>query len=146
MKARTVVAGVAILGISLTACGEPKEVTGLRDDVKKVKAVKSVPELSHKVTKTRTKYKEVCTSWKKGVCKSKSKVANGTESYQEKVIDRRYKPGKSAKYCVELDHVKDGDDYRDDVWFNVSSSEYYSAAGKDEGTEISKMKYNHEGC
>lgn len=145
MKARIAVVGVSVLGMALAACGEPQEVSGLRDDVKTTKAVKAVPELSHKVTKTRTKYKSVCTSWKKGVCKSTTKVPNGTETYTEKVIDRHYKPGKPKQYCVELDDVN-GDKGNDDVWFNVSSSAYYSAAGKNEGAQISKMKYNHEGC
>ncbi len=145
MKARTVVAGVAVLGIALTACGEPQEVSGLRDDVKTTKAVKAVPELSHKVTKVRDKYKTVCTSYKKGVCKSSRKVKDGTETYTEKVIDRHYKPGKAKQYCIELDNVNGNTD-NDDVWYNVSSTTYYKYSVKPEGAEISKMKYNHEGC
>lgn len=145
-KSMVSIAGVAVLGLALTACGEPKEVSGLRDDVRYIKAVKSVPEKSHTVTATRTKYKKVCTSWKRGVCKSSTRIADGTENYDKKIVDRAYKPGKSAVYCVELDHVKDGDSYRDDVWFNVNSSAYYSAAGKSEGAKISNMQYNHEGC
>ncbi len=146
MKARTVVAGVAVLGITLTACGEPQKVTGLRDDVKKVKAVKAVPEKFHYTSKQEKQYKTVCTSKKKGVCKSSKEVFTGYKTTKVKVVDKAGKPAKSAQYCVELDHVKDGDSYKDDVWFNVSSSAYYSAASKNEGTEIKDMKYNHEGC
>ncbi|WPH58230.1 hypothetical protein SEA_ALONE_130 [Streptomyces phage Alone3] len=145
MKVKYGVATVVVGALALTACGEPKEVSGLRDDVRQTKAVKAVPELSHKVTKTRTKYKTVCTSYKKGVCKSKSKVPDGTEKYTEKVIDRHYKPGKAKQYCVELDNVN-GDKDRDDVWFNVSHATYLKHLFKDEGMKIEKMPYNHEGC
>lgn len=141
MKARTVVAGVAVLGIALTACGEPKEVTGLRDDVKYVRAVKSVAAKTHTVQGT--KKEKYCSRTVNGKCKSYS---YRTVPATKVVTDAPAKPGKPAKYCVELDHVKDGDSYRDDVWFNVSSTTYYSAAGKNEGDEINKMNYNHEGC
>lgn len=141
MKARTVVAGVAVLGIALTACGEPKEVTGLRDDVKMTKAVKAVAAQTHVVKGT--KQEKYCTSTKKGVCKS---YGYRTVPDNKVVTDKPGTPGTPAKYCVELDHVKDGDSYRDDVWFNVNSSAYYSASGKNEGEKISKMQYNHEGC
>lgn len=145
-KSMVSIAGVAVLGLALTACGEPKEVSGLRDDVRYTKAVKAVPAVTHKESKQVAKYKTVCTRYVKGSCKSSTRVFDGYKNETKVIVDKPGKPGKSAVYCVELDHVKDGDSYRDDVWFNVDSAAYYSAFGKSEGASISKMKYNHEGC
>ena len=140
MKARMVVVGTAVLGLALTACGEPKEVSGLFDETKYKAGTAAVKELSHMVTKTRNKT-TTCISRRNGVCKSWSTTTK-PETYTEKVIDRPYKPGKPAKYCVELDKVNG----KNDVWFNVSSTEYHKYSGLAEGAKVNKMTYNHEGC
>lgn len=141
MKARMVVAGTAVLGLALTACGEPKEVSGLFDETKYKAGTAAVKELSHTVTKTRNKTTTTCTSRRNGVCKSWSTTTK-PETYTEKVIDRPYKPAKPAKYCVELDKVNG----ENDVWFNVSMDTWNSLADKSEGFKVNKMKYNHKGC
>lgn len=146
------IAGVAVLGLALTACGEPKEVSGLRDDVRYDKAVHRM------VTRQVADYQRQCSTKFKTVTKSSGTGTNRrtwTESvpYQDcKNVRIGSHPEtkreliSAAKYCVELDHVKDGDSYHDDVWFNVDRAAYYSAAGKREGAKVSKMRYNHEGC
>lgn len=152
MKARTTVVGVAVLGMALAACGEPKEVTGLRDDVKHVKAEYKM------VTRQVNDYQRQCSTKWKTVSKSSGFGKNKRswterQSYQDcrniKIgshpVTKREKV-KDEKYCVELDHVKDGDSYRDDVWFNVDFREYDRALRKGEGVNMGKMRYNHEGC
>lgn len=131
MKVSTVAAGVAVLGLALTACGEAVTVSGRLDDVKMISAVK---ELSHR----ETKYVTVCTRRVKGVCKSSYDKPSGTK----KVVDRAYKP---AQYCVELDNVN-GSSTRDDRWYNVSATTYNKYVNKGEGVKIKGMQYNHEGC
>lgn len=148
------VAGMVIAGMVLTlsACGEPKEVTGYRDDVKHITAKYE--------TRTRqvTDYQRQCqTKWKtvtksSGIGKNK-RTWTERQSYQDCKNVRvgshpeKYKvKTRSEKYCVELDHVKDGDSYRDDVWFNVDFREYDRALHKAEGVNMGKMRYNHEGC
>lgn len=141
MKVRSAVAGVAVLGLALTACGEPKEVSGVFDETKYKAGKPAVQEKSHMVTKTRNKTTTTCTRRVKGICKS-SVTTTKPETYTEKVIDRPYKPAKPAKYCVELDKVNG----ENDVWFNVSMETWNSLADKAEGFKVKKMKYNHKGC
>ncbi|QKY78624.1 hypothetical protein SEA_DRYAD_86 [Streptomyces phage Dryad] len=129
------VATVGTLAVALAACGSPnapaqKSVTGTRDDVKKVAAVK---EVSHKVKKT----KRVCDRKVAGKCKSYKNVPDG----YKKVVD---KPAKPALYCVELDNVN-GSDKDDDVWYTVHSTDYTKALFKaeDEGLKFTPI---HGGC
>lgn len=151
-KSMVSIAGVAVLGLALTSCGEPKEVSGLRDDVRHSKAVYKT------VTRQVTDYQRQCTTKFRTETKS-SGTGKNKRTWTERVSyqdcknvrvgshpETKREQVSAAKYCVELDHVKDGDSYRDDVWFNVNSSAYYSAAGKSEGAKISNMRYNHEGC
>ncbi|MEU1622663.1 hypothetical protein ABZ479_35875 [Streptomyces sp. NPDC005722] len=56
------------------------------------------------------------------------KVQQGTESYSRVVSAERW--------CVELDDVG-GDRTRDDVWYEVDSATYRTAAGSEEGTPMS---------
>lgn len=124
------VAMVGGLVVALAACGGgQKEVTGSRDDVQKVAAVK---ELSHKEKKTERK----CTRKVNGKCKSYR-----TDTVWKKVVDRRAKP---AVYCVELDNVN-GDQDHDDVWYTVTSTVYTKALFKaeDDGMKFTPL---HSGC
>lgn len=126
-----------VVSLALTACGGggSSTVTGTFDEVKSAKAVS---EKSHYVTKPKTK--RVCVSRnKKGRCTSYADRPNGTK--RVKVIDRA---SKSAIYCVELDHVKDGKQYRDDVTFEVSYGTYLKYRGKDEGDKVKKLSYTRE--
>lgn len=147
------IATVAVGALLLTACGQDP-VSGDRDDVRYDKAQYK------KVTRIVTDYKRQCTTKWKDV-KHTQTTGTGTnrrtrtwytkEAYQDcKNIKTGSHPVtknekvKDAKYCVELDNVG-GDNSKDDVWYNVSSSTYYSALGKSEGTHM-KFNYNHEGC
>lgn len=127
--------GSATAVLILSGCsGGDTKVRGLRDDLRVIPAVR---EVSHTVTKTKTK--KVCTSYKKGKCTSWVTRPDGVKT--EKVIDRH---GRSAVYCVELDNVN-GKPTRDDRWYTVDAGTYWKAHGKDEGDKI-KMHYLHEGC
>jgi len=124
---------VAIVGAA--ACGSPnapaqKSVSGARDDVRSVAAVK---EVSHKVKKT----KRVCARKVAGKCKSYKDVPDGWK----KVVDTRAKP---ALYCVELDNVN-GSAQDDDVWYTTSITTYLKAQALSEGDAI-KFKPLHGGC
>lgn len=128
------VATVGTLMLAVAACSAQapaqKPVSGLRDDLKHVAAVK---EVSHQEKKT----KRVCALKVAGKCKSYKTVPNGTK----KVVD---KAGKPALYCVELDDVN-GSTKDDDVWYTVSAVTYLSAAGMAEGERI-KIQPIHGGC
>lgn len=130
MRIRNVaIAGALVL--TLAACGDdgPSEVSGIRDDVRKVSAVK---EKSHQERTSSTK----CTRRVKGKCKS-SETTKGWK----KVVDRHAKP---ARYCVELDDVN-GDAGKDDVWYTVGQTDYNKASLKDEGDAV-KFTPLHSGC
>lgn len=134
MKVRNV-AMVGTLMLAVAACGSPnapaqKDVSGARDDLKQVAAVK---EVSHKVAKT----KRVCTRTVKGVCKKYDNVPDG----YKKVVDKAAKP---ALYCVELDNVN-GSDKDDDVWYTTTFGTYLKAQALEEGDAI-KFKPLHGGC
>lgn len=131
MRIRKVaIAGALMLGVAACGSDGPSEVTGTRDDVRKVAAVK---EKSHQEKKT----KRVCTSRKNGSCKSYKTVPDGWK----KVIDRHAKP---ARYCVELDNVN-GDAGKDDVWYTVRQDDYTKALFKAEDAGF-KFTPLHEGC
>lgn len=134
MKVRNV-ATVGTLMLAVAACGSPnapaqKDVSGARDDVKKVAAVK---EVSHKVKKT----KRVCSRTVAGKCKSYKIVPDG----YKKVVDKAAKP---ALYCVELDDVN-GSSKDDDVWYTTTSVTYLKALALEEGDAI-KFRPVHGGC
>jgi hypothetical protein len=120
--------------IGVTACSAnapaQSDVSGARDDVKKVAAVK---EVSHKVKKT----KRVCSLKVSGKCKSYKTVDDG----YKKVVD---KAGKPALYCVELDDVN-GSSNDDDVWYATTASTYLKALALEEGDAI-KFRPIHGGC
>ena len=147
------IAVVVVGALALTACGQDP-VSGDRDNIRYDKAQYKT------VTKIVNDYKRQCTTKWKDVkhtqttgtgssrrtrtwytkeayqdCKN-VKTGSHSETYKKKVTD--------AKYCVELDNVGGKSD-EDDVWYNVSSSVYYSALGKREGTPM-KFNYNHKGC
>lgn len=141
MKARMAVTGVAVLGMALTACGESPKASGLVDgDTKYTAAVRAVAAKTHTVSGT--KKERYCSRSVKGVCKSYSER---TVPDNKVVTDAPAKPGKSAKYCVQLDDVNGHKD-DDDVWFNVSGTTYADYKLKDEGNSLKDMKYNHKGC
>lgn len=132
MRIRNVAIAGALM-LTVAACGDdgPSEVSGTRDDVRKVAAVK---EVSHKEKKT----KRVCASKKKdGSCKSYKTVPDGWK----KVVD---KPGKPARWCVELDDVN-GDAGKDDVWYTVRQDDYTKALFKAEDAGL-KFTPLREGC
>lgn len=134
MKVRKV-AIVGTLMLAVAACGSPnapaqKDVRGLRDDVKKVDAVK---EVSHKEKKT----KRVCDRKVAGKCKSYKDVPDGWK----KVVDKK---GKPALYCVELDDVN-GSSKDDDVWYATTAATYLKALALEEGDAI-KFRPVHGGC
>ncbi len=154
MKARNAVVGTLVAGGLLVGCnpGEPQKVSGLFDEVKYSAAKYK------NVTRTVVDYQRQCTTkWRtvnksSGIGKNK-RTWTERESYQDcknvrtgshQVTDRV--KTKSAKYCVELDHVKDGSTYHNDVWFNVSNSEYNKYSGLAEGAKVKSMEYNHKGC
>ncbi|QNR52025.1 hypothetical protein phiRKBJ001_83 [Streptomyces phage phiRKBJ001] len=122
---------VPVAALALTACGAdgPSEVTGTRDDVRKVAAVK---EVSHRQQDT----KRVCTRRINGSCKSYR-----NDTVWRKVVDR---PGRPARYCVELDNVN-GDVGRDDVWYTVHQHDYIKALFKAEDAGL-KFTPIREGC
>lgn len=132
------VSKVAIFGalvLGAAACGsanapDQTKVSGNRDDVKSVAAVK---EVSHKVKKT----KQVCSRKVAGKCKSYKTVADGTR----KVVDKQ---GKPALYCVEVDNVN-GSAQDDDAWYATSLTTYLKAQALEEGDAI-KFKALHTGC
>lgn len=131
MRIRNVaIAGVLVLTVA--ACGDdkPSEVKGDRDDIKAVKAVK---EVSHKEKKT----KRVCSRRVSGKCKSYKTVPDG----YKKVVD---KPGKPARWCVELDNVN-GSAKDDDAWYTTSQAVYLKAQSLKEG-EALKFTPIHSGC
>ena len=130
---KVAIVGALVLGVA--ACGSPNapdqtKVSGNRDDVKKVEAVK---EKSHKVKKT----KQVCSRKVAGKCKSYKTVADGTR----KVVDRKAKP---ALYCVEVDNVN-GSAQNDDAWYATTGTTYLKALALEEGDAI-KFKALHTGC
>ena len=133
MKVSKVVALGALL-LAVAACDPnapaEKSVTGTRDDVKKVAAVK---EVSHKVPK----YKSKCVRKVAGKCKAYKSVRDG----YKKVVD---KAGKPALYCVELDNVN-GSAKDDDAWYTVTASDYTKALFKAEDEHLS-FKPIHSGC
>lgn len=134
MKVRNV-ATVGTLMLAVAACGSPnapaqKDVSGARDDLKKVAAVK---EVSHKVKKT----KQECSRKKDGKCKAYRTVPDG----YKKVIDKAAKP---AYWCVELDDVN-GSAKDDDVWYTTSQAVYLKAQALEEGDAI-KFTPVHGGC
>lgn len=143
------IAVVVVGALALTACGQDP-VKGDRDDVRYDKAQYKV------ATRVVKEYGQKCTTKTKRVKHTSGTGKNTrtwytTESYQDcKRVQtgshsENYKKKISdAKYCVELDNVG-GDNEKDDVWYNVSSSTYYSALGKREGTPM-KFNYNHKGC
>lgn len=119
-------AAIAVVALSVAACGGTSEVTGTRDDVKHKAAVK---EVSHK-EKTSTRK---CARRVDGKCKSYKTVTGW-----KKVVD---KPGKPAMYCVELDNVN-GDKDRDDEWFTVTHHDYTKALfrAEDEGLKFTPLR------
>ncbi|AVP41520.1 hypothetical protein SEA_WENTWORTH_81 [Streptomyces phage Wentworth] len=122
---------VPVVALSVAACGAdgPSEVSGTRDDVRKVAAVK---EISHKEKKT----ERVCTRRVNGSCKSYR-----TDTVWKKVIDRHARP---ARYCVELDNVN-GDAGKDDVWYTVHQHDYTKALFKAEDAGL-KFTPVRNGC
>lgn len=132
MRIRNVaIAGALVLTVAACGSDSDKPVSGTRDDVRKIAAVK---EKSHQEKKT----KRVCASKdKKGSCKSYKTVPDGWK----KVIDRHAKP---ARYCVELDNVN-GDAGKDDVWYTVRQDDYTKALFKAEDAGL-KFTPLHEGC
>ncbi|QKY79565.1 hypothetical protein SEA_PHTOWN_82 [Streptomyces phage PHTowN] len=127
MRTRNVaIAGALMLGVAACGSDGPSEVTGTRDDVRKVAAVK---EKSHQ---ERTSKRE-CTRRVNGSCKSYKTVKGW-----KKVVDRA---GKPARYCVELDDVN-GDKGRDDEWFTVTHHDYTKALFKaeDEGLKFTPLR------
>lgn len=130
MRIRNVAIAGALM-LTVAACGgdEPAKVSGARDDVKKLAAVK---EVSHKEKKT----ERVCTRRVSGSCKSYR-----TDTVWKKVVDKQ---GKPAVYCVELDNVN-GSAKDDDVWYTVTTSTYLKAAGLDEGDKLQFVPV-HGGC
>lgn len=127
------VAAVGALMLTVAACDASapaqKSVTGLRDDVKHIKAVtKRVQE---------QKYKRVCTNTVKGVCKKYEKVKDGLP----RTVTKEVAP---EAWCVELDDVN-GSTSDDDVWYATSHAVYLKALGKDEGEKL-KFKPLHGGC
>jgi len=106
-----------------------KPVSGDRDDVRHVAAVK---EKSHREKKT----ERVCTRKVAGKCKSYKTVTSW-----KKVVDRRAKP---ALYCVELDNVN-GSAKDDDVWYTVRKTDYTKALFKAEDENL-KFTPIHTGC
>lgn len=132
MRIRNVAIAGALM-LTVAACGSsgPSEVSGSRDDVRKIAAVK---EKSHREKKT----KRVCASKNKsGSCKSYKTVPDGWK----KVIDRHARP---ARYCVELDNVN-GDAGKDDVWYTVQQADYTKALFKAEDAGL-KFTPLHDGC
>ena len=119
--------------LSVAACDASapaqKTVSGARDDVKTVAAVK---ERSHKVKTS----KRECTRKVNGKCKSYRTVTGW-----KKVVDKQ---GKPALYCVELDNVN-GSAKDDDVWYTTTSTTYLKALALSEGDAI-KFKPLHGGC
>lgn len=122
---------VPVVALSVAACGAdgPSEVSGTRDDVRHVAAVK---EKSHKEKKT----ERVCTRKVNGKCKSYR-----TDTIWKKVVDRAAKP---ARYCVELDNVNGNKD-EDDVWYTVHQSDYTKALFKAEDAGL-KFTPVRAGC
>jgi hypothetical protein len=145
MKVRTALVGLGIGAMVLTACGGPAKASGSFDETKYKASVKAVKEISHTVKVKEKKTKSVCTRKVNGVCKSHRTVSDGFKLVDKKVIDKHGKPGKPAKYCVELDNVNGKSD-QDDVWFTVSHVTYLKYFGKDEGVPVKDMEYNHKGC
>lgn len=142
MKARMAVVGLGIGALVLTGCGETPKASGSFDETKYKASVKAVAAVTHKVSKQEAKTKRSCTGT--GTKRRCSDVPDGFKTVTSTVTDKPGKPGKSAKYCVELDNV--GSQDNDDVWFNVSHSTYLKHFGKDEGASIKDMEYNHKGC
>lgn len=143
MKVRNAgVVGVSALAVLLVGCsGETPKASGLVDgDTKYTAAVRAVAAKTHTVKGT--KKETYCTRKVKGKCKSSSER---TVPDNKVVTDKPAKPGKSAKYCVQLDDVNGHKD-QDDVWYNVSGTTYADYKLKDEGNSLKDMKYNHEGC
>lgn len=138
--AYTGLAAVTVLGLTLTACGAgtPSKTSGDLDDVKYLRSVRSVPAVTHTVSKTVPKTKRSCTG--KGTKKKCSDVANGTKTVRSTVIDHPGTPGKSAMYCVELDNVK-GDPHNDDQWYAVTWKTYSKWENENEGTRVTSMPY-----
>lgn len=147
------IATVAVGALLLTACGQDP-VKGDRDDVRYDKAqyVKATRVVNEYTRQCQNKTKQVRHTQTTGTGNNRrTRVWYTTEHYQDcKNVktgshNETYKKKvKDAKYCVELDNVGGKSD-EDDVWFNVSSSTYYSALGKSEGTPM-KFNYNHKGC
>lgn len=129
----TLVAGMLVL----TGCSGASKVSGNRDDVKYRHAV---TEVSHTKQVKKTKKTRTCSGIGKKKRCSTSTRPDGYKSV--KVID---KPGKSARYCVELDNVN-GHTSRDDRWYTVTSSVYRKMASKNEGAKVTNMKYLSSGC
>jgi len=132
MKIRNVaMAGAVLLAVAACDANAPaqKAVSGDRDDVKKVDAVK---EKSHKELASST----TCTRRVAGKCK-----ATKTTKTWKKVVDQAAKP---ALYCVELDNVN-GSAKDDDVWYTTTSAVYWKAVAKHEGDRMKFMPL-HGGC
>jgi hypothetical protein len=138
--AYTGLAAVTVLGLTLTACGAgtPSKTSGDLDDVKYLRSVRSVPAVTHTVTKTVPKTKRTCTG--KGTKKRCTDVANGTKTVHSTVTDHPAVPGKSAMYCVELDNVK-GDPHNDDQWYAVTWKTYSKWENENEGARVTSMPY-----
>ncbi|QNJ57691.1 hypothetical protein SEA_KEANU_86 [Streptomyces phage Keanu] len=159
-KASAIIAGLtATAALGLVGCSgdDPAKASGLRDDVKHVKATKAVTKPA---TRTVVDYRNDCQTKFRTVTKSSgtgtsrrtwteqepyqdcTKVRVGThqESYTKTV-----KAAKPAKWCVELDDVN-GDKDADDQWFRVSSGVYADQAAKNEGAKVTDMEYQHKGC
>jgi hypothetical protein len=138
---RTATAAVtAALAIVLAGCSgdDTRTASGRLDDTKYTKAVKAVTTTD---TRTVPTYENKCktTRSKNRSTTSCSRVKTGTKT---ETYTRTLKPGKSAKWCVELDGVNG----RDDVWFRVSQSTHAKWNDKPEGVKVNKMPYTAKGC
>lgn len=130
------------LAFALTACGGGStsgKTSGLFDEGKRIKATKAVAAKTKQVREP--KFKETCTRYKNGVCKSKMRTPDGFKTVTKTITPG--KPAKSALYCIELDNVG-GKPNRDDRWFAVSSTTYHKLVRLNEGAKVTNMKYERK--
>lgn len=130
----------AALLVALSACASSTDssVSGLRDDLRIVpkKTVRDTrPRMVEQCTNGTKRVKHTSTSkgrtrtwYTTEPTRSCRKVQQGTESYDR--VTRQ------PRWCVELDDV-DGSTTKDDVWFEVDSSTYSTAADAKEGDKLS---------